>query len=517
MPDALEVALGLDPTDTVTDDPDYVGVNEVWQCTSMTAQSVTYDAAAGTDEFSFDKDTVFYGTGFVSTGSYATGVECACNNVLVADLDPRSIAGITVWTEQEVHITDIGHADRAFGNKWIALSSMESNRDTAIPAAVAVTPGWSSQITSEYDNTASVAGAIEVGNDSDGDVAWIAFDESTVTPDGAESSTPVSATGSVKLHVSYASAEERPIVECGEFTYVPSASGGDDYGLQFRVDALSMAAMMPAAALPEDDPARCEAGERGQTRFGFIPSPTGGRTPLPLAGSPAYGHASFDRIRIQDWRGAEWLVLTHADGRQVELKPGDNAMLLPPGAPWTLANTTWKMGRDSEGAFSEPVVAVDHTCAGPDVVPFGPVTVEGYTLSYARVDAILAALGAPLTLSSHWPALTDLAQTPLRARIIVPDTWVDGPTQARLRIDIAGGPTVLSLALDPVLDPALRPITPPSMVRDWTIHRTGSGRSIQARLSQTAAGLTVHLDQLTLGRGEALTLESPMTFTLAAE
>ncbi len=514
MPDGIEVAAGKDPT-TRTDDVAYVGVNETWQCTSMSAASVTFDPSAGIDEFAFDNDELYYSTALARDLSEFTGTECVCNDVFVGALAPVAIAGITVWTEQSVHITDIGHASRTWGGGW-APGSGEDGAETAIASAVAVTPGWSGQALSEYASGGSVAGALEVGNDSDGDAAWMAFDASPVVADGLGSTMAIDVNGAVDLRVSYGSPSKDPIQECGEFTYVAGGAGGDDHGLQFRVDALSAAARTPPAYLPAHDPHRCVPGDKGASVFGFVAAHQGGRAPLLLKGSRAYGHATVDRLRVHDWRGSEWLTLQHRDGRVFTLHKGQPGGALPGGAPWSLAEVTWTMGRDSEGGFAEPVVGVEHSCSGEGPMP-GPVPVEGYQISYAAVEQVLSGLGLAGVLQARWPQLAELSHTVLRARIIVPDVWVNGPTQAALRIDVAGGPTVLSLPLDPVLAPSLRSITPPADVRSWTIQRSSAQRAVQARLTQTPAGLTVALDRLTIGGREHTALEAPLSFTLPVE
>ncbi|HCH66635.1 MAG TPA: hypothetical protein DFR83_27765, partial [Deltaproteobacteria bacterium] len=515
MPDGIEVSAGKDPTASA-DDVAYVGVNEVWQCTAMVAESVTFDATAGIDDFAFDNDEFYYSTALARDLNEYSGTECVCADVFVGALDPVAIAGVTVWTEQAVHITDIGHASRAWGGGW-APGFGEDGAETAIASAVAVTPGWAGQTFSEYDSTGVVAGGLEVGNDSDGDAAWMAFDASPVVADGLDSSTAIDVNGSVDLRVSFGSPSKDPIEECGEFTYVDSTIGGDDHGLQFRVDALSAAAMQPPSFLSESDAQRCAVGRKARSVFGFVPALRGGHAPVFVRGAPAYGYAAIERVTVQDWRGAEWIALTHRDGRVVTMQASQPALVLPPGAPWNLSDVTWTIGRESEGGFSEPVVGIEHACGGMHGAAPGPVPVDGYAVSYAVVDRVLAALGLSGGLQARWPQLDDLSHTGLRARIIVPDLWVDGPTQAALRIDVAGGASVLSLPLDPMLAPALRGVTPPREVRSWTIQRSGPQRTVHARLTQDASGLTVHLERLTIGGGSLISLETPLSFTLPAE
>jgi hypothetical protein len=90
----------------------------------------------------------------------------------------------------------------------------------------------------------------------------------------------------------------------------------------------------------------------------------GRRAPLFLKGSPADGHATADKLQVQDWRGSEWLTLTHRDGRVLTLHKCAEESVRLEGGPWNLADITWTMGRDSDGAISEPVVGVEHHCSG---------------------------------------------------------------------------------------------------------------------------------------------------------
>jgi len=515
MPDGLEVASGKDPLahDIVDADTgasyDYawVGVNEVWACTSMRTETVTEDTSTGVSTLTFTLDVDHYGTLVSELGVYSQ-FECVCDDVFVAEVDDVQVSGVTVWTEQAVHTTDIGSAYRAYQGEWSSAP---------VATAAAVTPAWASQVLSEYDDTYLVAGALEVGLDSDGDAAWMAFDSSYTTADGLQTSSAVPVSGAVDVRVSFGNIGEAAIEDCGELTYVPATSSGDDHGLQFRVDAISMAAMAPPSALPPSDAMACRGGDTGSTRLGFLPASGGGRTPIPVGGALRYGHAALTKVAVQDWRGSDWVTLTHSDGRQLLLTPAHPAALLPEGAPWTLGNTAWKMGRDREGAFSEPIVDIQHHCTGLDAPPPGPVPVDSYALTFDQVDTIATALGAPGLLSKRWPGLTQTDRSLFRARVIVPDAWVDGPTQARLRIDVAGGPTALSLPLDPVLEPALRTMTPPHMVRTWIISRASRHHEVEAQLQQSPSGLTVVLSTLRIGDGDHLQLQAPVHLTLAPE
>jgi len=511
MPDGLEVAGGLDPLtlDDGTSDYAYVEVNEVWPCESVSARTVTYNTSTGASDLTFDLDAQHYGNLDYDTGAYKQ-VECVCDDVRIAALDPVAINGITVWTEQAVHTTDIGSSYRAWQGLW-------SDYPTA--QAVGVTPGWTTLQVSEYDDTHLVAGGLEVGLDSEGEAAWMAFDSTPSTLDGTHSVTTVDVNGPLDVRVSYANTDKDGLGDCGELTYVSSAttSKGDDHGLQVRVDPVSAAARRPPAALPASDALACVQGMVGQTRLGFVHSPVSGRAPIPLSGTLAYGHSAFTKVKVHDWRGAEWVTLTHTDGQTLTLSPMADTVVLPMSDGWTLGTTQWRMGRDSAGRFSEPVVEIDHRCSGLDTIDVGPVEVAGYALSFDQIDSMLSALGTPWSAATTWPALRGSDRTPFRARVIPPDTWVDGPTQARLRIDIAGGPTVLELPIDPVLASPLRSVTPPDMVHAWTIRRTARHHTIDAELQQTATGLSVTLTTLSLGDGDLFSLSAPLSLTLPAE
>ncbi len=512
MPDGIEVALGLDPLDA-SDDLTYVGVNDTWQCTEMVTVEVSDSNPSA--PFSFAQDAAHYGTSLVSGPSGSEAVECVCSGIVVADLDTASVSGVTVWTEQEVHLTDIGHIDRMYGGGWAPGSGpVAAGVDTAIASAVALTTPWKSMAISEFDSDGTTAGGLELGNDSDGDAVWVAFDVSPWVPDAF---TGTFASGPVELRVTYSNPSSQPIMECGEFTFVPASAGGDDMGLQFRVDPVSTAALMPTSLLGSKDQNVCHPAVQGKTVFGFLPSLGTGRAPMWLQGVQEYANASIVGLSVPDWRGSDWLTLTHRDGRQWTIQRGHPVPRPPQGAPWKWEDISWTMGRDSDGPFSEPVVAVNHACAATPAALPPALPVEGYQLSYADIETVLTALGLPNLLRLRWPELSDLSVAPFRVRVIVPDEWVDGPTQAYLRIDVAGGPALLTLPIDPVLAPSLRGITPPRAVRNWTVSRAGKHRTVRARVEQTPTKLSIHLDSLSISLGERHTLEGPISLSLPVE
>ena len=530
MKDATELSTvggktATDPLDP-SDAPAFIDpeAGDVWTCSVMTTTNVTNASTvpAGYDALTFPDDSAYYGSYSrtnVGGAWISTSTECACDDILVAATGPLDIAGVTVWAEDAVHAVDYSSG----GTSYTSRHTQANWATKSVPAGVAFLQGSSSTAS----GTSWLAGAQALYSATDtivdehamsgSDPVWAAFYESPATPDGT-SATATDPTGLVNLRVSRMTPEDstgypQPISDCLELQW----DGSLGNGLQFRVDLVSPYAVRPPGYTTTDAPEHCRPGEGGQTRFGLLSLSGQAPRPLPIRGSTRYAHARATHVRVARWNGAGELQLTHPSGARLTLTPTESMVALP-GDGWLLTDTRFDVGRSAPG-LADPVIEVQHACTGMDTPDAGPVEVPGYTLSYARVEAILEPLGLAGGLQALWPELSEASRSPLRLRLELPERFPEGPDRAWLRLDVAGVGTLYKVPMSPDLAPALRAYTSPAEVTRWKLHSRNDARTIGGSIEQTPTGLQVVLHTLAIGdvSGESARLASPLVFTLPAE
>ncbi len=482
--DGIEVQLGTSPT-SADEVPNYASWNRAAVCE---AEKLTEASGANFD----GGNVLFYAGTFSRDSTGGMGSECVCT-FDVAGVGSDWVTGISVWTEQSAH----EYTDGMWNGNPVPMGVL------ATMPWVPTAPGLSLTSNGESGLPITAGGAY----DDAGQEIWAAFEGN----DGFAFPTAVTLAGTAEVRVSWANLSQIGIKYCDELAW------NGTHGLHFRIDSV-YAARALSSALPARDPMACVAGQPNWTEFGFVPGPRNSSTPVPVAGAARFAGASATHIQVQQWNGTEQLIVRHMDGREVRLSPDTSAASLP-GAPWSLEDLRYYSQRTSEGAYKDPVIAVSHHCpAGGPTLP--PPTLPSYHLRPLDLDQLAAALGIELRSQSLMPSLTDeMAATPImRARLVLPATFVPGPSQASLRLDVAGGETLALLPIRPKSETWLTDGISPPFVSDWVFSWSIGGLLLQGQLSRTPQGLEVTLQTPKGAEAKAAASDSPqLKLTLSPE
>jgi hypothetical protein len=162
-----------------------------------------------------------------------------------------------------------------------------------------------------------------------------------------------------------------------------------------------------------------------------------------------------------------------------------------------------------------PVVEVTTHCEGVWSDAGAPGAPDSFALTWKELDKA----ARTLTGQSVHAMLPDLEFTDLpmlRARFELPERFLDGPGQARLRLDLAGIQSTMRVRLEPVLDPALRSVTPPSAVRSWTFETRTPIGVVAGAIHTSGSGMMIELSERG-GGAERTPMGQPVTLHLPIE
>lgn len=510
MNDDLEIAYaraaGTDAVSNPGDDPatdEYVRVNEVWNCSSVSAVSVAETGAT------FDWSQLFY-SDEMGTDTADLNTECVCDDAIwVVDVDGVDVDGITVWLEEELHTGFDPSGASSTRASWSAYSSYTWPwRDTPRPSAVQATTAWLPGGATALESDRGVATSFYQATASSTRARiWAAFYADRRLYDDF-AGTGLQTTGEVRLRVSYANPENQGISDCTIMSY----DATDGLGLKFRVDGELPAP--PAHFLEPTDRASCSPGSVAQIPVGLFPARAGRHVAFPLRNASSLGGTTVQQLRVTEWRGASELEVGLPDGSTVTLRPTNDTLALGDHAPF-VHDLSFRTTVPEEG----PLLELQTSCNAPHARAPGHPAVDGYAMTTASVETVLHALGYGGLLTTMWPSLENTDVGVFRARLLVPEVFVEGPSQARLRIDVAGSGTLASLPIHPVLSPQLDAFTTPSDVTSWVIDQHSSSLTLRAALHQTDSGLNVAIERFAIAPDEETTgiLAQPVTFALPAE
>jgi len=486
--DGRELGLGTDPTDDDTDDDGFLDGYEVDTAGTdpLNDESVpdvgAANVAVGCSALTSVRDSSFFGadstngTDYYTDESFGVGTECHCT-VTVADSGLVDIIGISVWTPTEAHY------DTPW---WETTSGVETE---AAPRGVLVTTpsGWGSETGFSNNNQVDTS-----------DHLWGAFKLNPLSSDGVWSAegSAIDIAGDYDIIVSYANLDEAEMRSCDDLLNASGAEGP----IQLRVDTAAGFFLHPAAVYPHDA-AACTPGTTGSTTFELFKSGPAGHLPMSTAGTPKVAGSHLQTVAVTDWRGAESLHVSMPDGRTVQLTP-DHPTTALPGSDWSLADVRIDARRKTPGTWLPPRIEATHVCPASFSPPEHTGNIRSFVLSWQTLDAAVTAI-AGQSLSAAFPALTDTMHAPFRFRLVAPGVQPEsGPAPDRLRVDIAGVGTALSIPLEP---------TGPDTWRFWW-NTTDLG--VQGSAMVTPMGLKLSLEQGRKGTGEVVQPLEPYTLTL---
>jgi hypothetical protein len=495
VPDAMEIDGGTDPNDPYSyygpddeygrDDGDYYAsgsgsddeTDSDGEDSSDDAEEEE-DAGSGAANVAVGCSSVaeVEGSSFGDDSYYDNydgriGPECHCSVTVDSTAGPVDVIGISVWSPTDNHA----------GTDWWPNHTEEEHHNVH-PAGVIVTANpsdWGGLSVMTSNNDVST-GARE----------WFSFDGHA---DWERSATEIS--GTYDIVVSYANGLGDSIESCSYLEHSTSRPG-----LQLRVDVADGFIRSPAAVAPADLTS-CQPGKLGKTSFELLPAGQQGHLPVATGGKKRVAGTNLKRVTVQDWRGADRLTLSMPDGRSVQLTQHTPAMVLPAG-DWSLADVRIQAHRDGEGLWMPPTLEAEHHCPVAHTSVEYAGKVRSYDLSWAGLQANVRS-AAGLTLASLLPSLAESAHAPFRLRLVAPGVKPEvGPAPDRLRIDVAGVGSLLSIPLEP------------TGLNTWDFRWHTAELIARGTVRATSHGLVLSIEEGGYGTGEARQPLQPTTVTL---
>ncbi len=366
----------------------------------------------------------YYGNDYDSSWG---GTECRCDFQVSQSGEDRQFVGVTVWIPTTVFDdtasieTDYDDEPRPQG--VLVVPPWAAEEAAADPSgAEELTYGFSYGSSDdpahlgagnafEYDDDDELAAAGELPDTPEGQyLHWFAFGTNPQNPDGPyglDEVAPRALDGTWTVWVSYVNTLGAEMYSCEDL--LDGRQGGRTR-LKFRVDTRGID---EEAADAVADRHACVPGATGRTTFDLLHRTGEVASPIYAGGEVAYAGAEAVRIEVTDWRGADRLVVRSAGIGHVELDPAHPSAVLD--TPLPLEWTTWRANRSTEGAWTAPVVRVDHACP-EDAAPMEPP--DRYAASWAQVAEAVAEAAGQEVAAALLPAVQALEADAVRVQVL---------------------------------------------------------------------------------------------------